>query len=100
MSARTDNDYAIDALAKGLKVLEALEGNNFEPVSIKRVSERTRLPYDTCRNALITLKLEGFATQNERGLWAAGPKLLRFSKDFHLYCLGVMEAESSEISEL
>jgi DNA-binding IclR family transcriptional regulator len=96
---RSDQDYAIDAGLRLLKVLEALEGTQFEPVSIQRVAERTGFTYDFCMRALRTLKIAGFATQNDRGLWAVGPKLLRFSKEFYLYCLMVAEGQSSGISE-
>lgn len=76
---RTDQDYTIDALLKGLQVLEALEGTSFEPVSIQRVQERTRLPYDTCMRALRTLKLAGFAVQNGR-CWSVSTRYLAFGQ--------------------
>src|ERR1041384_518996 len=95
---RSDNDYSIDALLRGLKVLEALEGTNFEPVSTKRVSERTSLPYDFCMRALRTLKLAGFAAETPKG-WQAGPKVLRFSGRFNELCLATIHAQDSEISE-
>ncbi len=96
---RRDEDYAIDAGLRLLKVFEALEGTNFEPVSIQRVQQRTGFDYNFCMRALRTLKVAGYATQTQKG-WAVSPKLLRFSEKFHLYCLTVLEQQSSEISEL
>lgn len=87
--ARTDLDYQIDALAKGLKVFQALEGTNFEPVSVKRVEQRTGFSYDFCMRALRTLKIYGFAAQSPRG-WTAGPKLLVFSERFNDLCLSAI----------
>ena len=72
-SPRSEERYALDTGLRLLKVLEALEGTNFEPVSIQRVQERTKFPYDFCRRALITLKLAGFAAENN-GKWMPGPK--------------------------
>ncbi|MBD0370302.1 MAG: hypothetical protein ICV60_05665 [Pyrinomonadaceae bacterium] len=95
---RSDDDYANESLLRGLKVLEALEGTNFEPVSIRRVAERADLPYDFCRRALLTLKLRGFATETAKG-WQAGPKILRFSERFNDLCLATIHDQDSEISE-
>jgi DNA-binding IclR family transcriptional regulator len=75
---RDESDYQIEALAKGLRVLEALEGSHFEPVTTKRVHERTKLPYDTCMRALRTLKLAGFAVETDRGLWLLSARFIAF----------------------
>lgn len=74
---RTDQDYAIDSLLKGLKVLEALEGTRFEPVTIQRIQERTRLSYDTCLRSLRTLRLAGFAKE-EAGGWTLTARYVAF----------------------
>ena len=71
--------YTISALAKGLKVLEALEGTNFEPVTVQRVADRTREKYDYCYRALKTFETRGYARETERG-WQIGPRILRFSE--------------------
>ena len=76
---RTANDYTIDALLKGLQVLEALEGTNFEPVNLRRIEERTRLPYDTCMRAMKTLKVAGLATETARG-WTFSPRFIAFCR--------------------
>ena len=92
-SPRGEEEYVLDTGLRLLKVLEALEGTNFEPATIKRVEERTKFPYDFCRRALLTLKRAGFATQNERGLWAVGPKLLLFSDRFNVLCTEAMKGQ-------
>lgn len=88
---RTDDDYKIEALLNGLKVLEALEGTRFEPVSIRRIEQRTNLSYDFCMRALRTLKIAGFAAQTE-GDWTLGPKFLTLSDRFGELCLAVVKA--------
>ncbi len=39
----TDEGKEIESLSKGLMVLEAMEGKNFEPVAVKKIIERTGL---------------------------------------------------------
>ena len=70
---RADKDYLIDAVAKALKVFEALEGRNFEPVNVARVSQRTGFGRDFCFRALKTLKVAGYAKETLDG-WILGPK--------------------------
>ena len=84
---RGDVDYQIEALSKGLAVLEALEGSGFEPVPIERIMERCHLPKDFVFRALRTLRLRGYAIQNGRGEWSVGNRILRFSKDYGQICL-------------
>lgn len=86
---RSDEEYVIEALAKGLKVLEALEGTRFEPVPIQRITERTKFPYDYCFRALKTFKVMGYALETPRG-WQLGPKLLRFSDRFNETVIAAM----------
>ena len=76
---RADSDYATGALMKGLQVLEALEGTRFEPVSVQRIAERTRLPYDTCWRALRTLKVKGFVAETEQG-WTLSTRYIAFCR--------------------
>lgn len=95
---RSDDDYVIEALAKGLKVLEALEGSRFEPVPIQRVVERAKYPYDYCFRALKTFKVLGYAQETPRG-WQLGPKVLRFADRFGEIVMAAMPA-NLEISEL
>lgn len=76
---RSDADYEIEALSKSLAVLEALEGNNFEPVSQKRIEERTQFSRDFVMRTLKTLRLRGYAVQNDQGLWTIGPRFIRLA---------------------
>jgi DNA-binding IclR family transcriptional regulator len=101
MNTRTDQDYAIDSGLRLLKVLEALEGTNFEAVTVRRIQQRCGpgYSYDFVMRALRTLKVGGFAAQVPSG-WMVGPKLLLFSTRFNDFCMGVTTAQSSEISEL
>lgn len=81
-SKRKKTDYVNQPLLDGLRVLKALEGTNFEPVTISRVSLRSGVSYGKCRAALITLEVVGFASQTPRG-WTTGATLLRLSARFH-----------------
>ena len=76
---RADEDYEIEALSKGLAVLESLEGINFEPVSVAKIMERTGLTRDLVDRSLKTLRLRGYTIQNERGEWAIGQRFFRFA---------------------
>ncbi|HZT60979.1 MAG TPA: hypothetical protein VFA21_20410 [Pyrinomonadaceae bacterium] len=96
---RDEREYQLKTLAKGLRVLLALEGTNFEPVSVQRVAERTKLEYDFCRSALITLKLGGFAAE-VAGKWTVGPKVMRFGANFNELCLAQLRQQSSGRPEL
>lgn len=95
---RDERDYELDTLAKGLRVLGALEGSNFEHVTTQRVADRTGYTYDFCRRALITLKLAGFAAE-VRGKWTLGPKITRLGTNFNTLCLAAMRLGDSEISD-
>lgn len=85
-SKRKKTDYINQPLLDGLRVLKALEGTDFEPVSILRVSQRAGVSYGKCRAALITLEVDGFAKQTVRG-WMLGASILRFSERFAEHCL-------------
>lgn len=78
-SSRTDADYQIAALLNGLRVLEALEGTRFEPVSIRRIQQRTGLSYDFCFRALATLCCYGFVRQTGGG-WTLSPRFIAFCR--------------------
>lgn len=90
---RADDDYTYQTGLQVLKVLEALEGTNFEPVTVERVQQRTKLSYDVCRRSLFTLKKAGFATYN--GGWQMGPKALRLSERFNEVCIAALSAENA-----
>lgn len=76
---RGDEDYEIEAATKVLIVLEALEGANFEPVSVDTVIKRTGYKRDFCDRALKTLRIKGYATQNAQNKWSIGTKIIRFA---------------------
>jgi DNA-binding IclR family transcriptional regulator len=95
---RSDQDYAINAGLRLLKVLEALEGTSFEPVSIQRIQHRTGFTYDFCFRALKTLKVAGYAAEHGGG-WQVGPKFLKFSQRFNDLCLAMLQSQDSGISE-
>lgn len=85
-SKRTDADYINESFAKGLSVLEALEGMNFEPVNVQRITTRTGLSYDFCMRALRTLRWKGYAEETLGG-WRLTAKFLRFAERYHELCL-------------
>jgi hypothetical protein len=80
-SERTEESYVIDALARAMKVYEALEGRAFEPISIQRVAQRTGFSHNFCRRALITFKKSGWAKQTIEG-WSLGPKAMNLASRY------------------
>lgn len=78
---RSDDDYVIAALKKGLAVLEALKGQTYEAVTVSEIQRRTKFDYDFCRRALKTLKVCGWAIEDETG-WRLSVKAMQFSDDF------------------
>ena len=84
---REEKSYTVEKTLHTLLVLEALEGSLKEPVSIQRVVERTKLPYDAVRRILLTLKFKNWAAQNEKGEWMLGSKLTRFGENFNAVVL-------------
>jgi hypothetical protein len=91
---RTDEDYAIDAVLRTLKVFDALEGTNFEAVTTQRIAQRTGFNYDFCMRALRTMKVAGWVTQNQRGEWMVGTKLLHYSERFNDLCIATLKHEA------
>ncbi len=75
---RDKKDYAIDAVLRAFKVLEALEGRGFEPIKIMRVQQRTGFTYNFCLRALRTLELAGYAKETLDG-WILGAKIQNFA---------------------
>lgn len=93
---RPDEAYEIAALSKGLVVLEALEGTNFEPVPVQRIIDRTGFKRDFVERALKTYRLRGYAVQNERGEWSMGNRILRLSNDYSKVALAALTARTEE----
>lgn len=90
MAGRTDADYEIEALSKGLAVLEALEGTSFEPVKASRIEQRTGFSRDLVMRTLRTLRLRGYAAQNAAGEWMMGSRVLRLSNQYSSACLAAL----------
>jgi len=67
----TDADYEIEAISKGLLILDVLIEERF--VLEKRIVEKTRLSRDTVMRSLRTLRLRGYADRNARREWFVGP---------------------------
>lgn len=76
---RTEADYEIESVSKGLAVLEALEGTAFEPVRIQRIMQRTGFSKDLCFRTLCTLSIRGYAVRNAKGEWSIGPRFIRLA---------------------
>jgi DNA-binding IclR family transcriptional regulator len=91
VAKRDDSDYEIEALSKGLAVLEALEDG---PVKRARIETRTGFSRDLTMRTLRTLRLRGYAVQNDRGEWSLGPRVLQLSNDFHKLCLTALAKDS------
>ncbi len=88
---RSPKKYANENAIQTIKILEALEGANFEPVSINTICERVgtiieidkALTWDKARRILLTLQLLGWVIGNEKNEWMLGAKILRFSNRSH-----------------
>lgn len=88
---RQAKDYAVEKIVDGVKVIEAMQGENFEPVSIDTIIERVgvipgrsekrseKLKPDAVRRILITLELLGWAAQVNRK-WTIGKDFIRFAQ--------------------
>lgn len=83
---RDDAAYEIGGLSKGIKVLEALEGEKFEPVDLQTVMDRTGFSRDLVMRALRTLAMHGYARRDGRK-WIVGPRVLKFSERYNELCL-------------
>lgn len=88
MGKRAEIDYTVEKTVETMKILEAL---TFDFVSVERIIERVgeipnlkskrkrandgKLKPDAVRSILITLKLLGYASQEEKTkMWAKGYK--------------------------
>jgi hypothetical protein len=98
---RNPEDYELDTVLRAVKVLQALEGRNFEPVNIKTVERRSGQSYAFCRSALLTFKKVGFAAQTAQG-WTVGPKLMRLAANFNDVCVAAFSGpeESGSVSDV
>lgn len=76
--SRSDSDYEIEALSKGLAVLETLEDG---PIKRSRIEQRTRFNRDLVMRTLRTLRLRGYVTELPSGEWTFGPRFTRLAQD-------------------
>lgn len=84
---REAKDYAVEKVVQTVRVLEALQGDGFEPVTIEQIIERIgfiagldkKLKFDAVRRILLTLELLGYAAQTNRK-WTIGKNFIRFSQ--------------------
>ncbi len=95
---RSDDEYVIAAFKKGLAVLEALKGQEYEPVSVREIERRTKFDYDFCRRALKTLKVTGWAIEDSNG-WRLSVKAMQFSNDFLKWAASLTGKRDSGTSE-
>ncbi len=93
---RPDEAYEIESLSKGMAVLEALEGTNFEPVPVSRIVDRTQFSRDFVERSLKTFRMRGYAIQNDRGEWLMGNRLLRLSNNYSQLCLAALIKNEEE----
>lgn len=77
--AEMKRDYEIEALSKALRILQALEAQNFAPARLEQIADDTGYPANYCYRAMKTLEKHGWAVQKEK-LWHIGPKLIRLAQ--------------------
>lgn len=74
--ARRATEYANRSLTNGLKVLRTLISAPSRGYTTKEVSEKSGVPYDATRSALITMELEPFRFSRKfMGAWKPGDGL-------------------------
>lgn len=77
---RTDADYEIEAISKGLAVIEVLIDE--EPIKERGIAKKTQFSRDLVMRTMRTLRLRGYAVQNETTReWRVGPRLIRLAGD-------------------
>lgn len=87
MPRREAKDYAVEKTIDTVKIIESLEGGNFEPVTIAQIIERVgyipirdeKLKPDAVRRILITLELVGWTAKTADGRWTIGKNFVRFA---------------------
>ena len=80
MKRRCDEDKAVQAVVKAIKVFEALEGSHFEPVSVKQIVKRCEIHRNMVMDYLATFQGMGWARQDETTKkWTVGRSMLRLS---------------------
>ena len=72
---RTGDFYAIESVIKAALVLEALEGTNFEPASLKEIARRARQNLNFTFRTLKSFEQVGFA-RRVKDRWQIGARLI------------------------
>ena len=72
----TQRDYSIQALQRGMKVLDALLESR-TPLSLEKICAYTGLPKSTAFRVVVNLLQGSYLTETENGYWL-GLKMLRF----------------------
>lgn len=98
---REEIDYAVEKVVDTIKVLEALQGDKYEAVSVDRIIERVgvipgrqdKLKPDAVKRILITLKILNWAAQTEDGKWMLGKGILRLSDQFAQHALSIVDSK-------
>ncbi|GAB3276522.1 IclR family transcriptional regulator domain-containing protein [Kineosporia babensis] len=111
MAGRGQNPDFVEALARGLDVLECFDATRRE-LSLAEVAAATDLARPTARRLLVTLEELGFVRLTTGGSFALTPKVLRLGAAYagslglwemarpHLQTLVARTHESSSISQL
>ncbi len=97
MAKRELKDYAVEKAIETIKVVESLEGTNFEPISIEEIicrvgvlrNSKDRADYlkrDAVWRILVSLELCGWA-KNVNGKWMLGAAALKLSSKYADICL-------------
>lgn len=73
---RSDAEYELGTLSKGIKVLEAMIGTQCQPANVATIMERTELPRHAVDSSLRTLRLMGYATATSDRKWTVGRRFI------------------------
>lgn len=73
-----DARYEIESVSKALAVFETLQDG---PLRVSRIVEKSRQNRNFVMSSLCTLRLKGFAMQNERGEWIVGQNFVKFARE-------------------
>src|SRR5262249_18653478 len=75
MEAAQQNEYRVEALARGLRILSAFSEQR-PALPLKRIAELTGIPLPTAFRLVATLEAEGFVERLPSGEYQPGPAVL------------------------
>jgi IclR family pca regulon transcriptional regulator len=75
MEAATQNEYRVEALARGLRILSVFSERR-TALPLKRIAELTGIPMATAFRLVATLEAEGFVERLPSGEYQPGPSVL------------------------